>query len=59
MNIYCWNCRGPAAKGFTNLIRDMRFDYNFSFLILVETHLSGTNANCLFKRLNFDDRFII
>lgn len=58
MTVLCWNCRGTAARGFANLIRDLRYDYRFSSLIPVETHMSGQKATNIIQKIGFDGRFI-
>lgn len=58
MNLLCWNCRGTTAKGFSSLIRDLMMGFHFSFLVLVESHLSGPNATKVSNNLGFDSRFV-
>lgn len=57
MTVLCWNCRGAASKGFTPLLRDMKMEFFFSFLILLETHVSGRRAANIVKRFGFDGCF--
>lgn len=58
MNVMCWNCRSTASKGFTTLIKDMKREYKFSFLLLLETHISGRRATNIVKRFGFDGWFL-
>lgn len=58
MNVLCWNYMGTTAQSFSNLIKNLRYDYSFSFLILVEMHMSGNKANNIIQNLNFDGRYI-
>ncbi|RYQ93205.1 hypothetical protein Ahy_B09g099480 [Arachis hypogaea] len=42
MNIVSWNCRSAGDRTFPSLICDIRREYDANFLILLETHISGT-----------------
>lgn len=58
MNLIGWNCRGAAGRGFVNLIRDIRSEYNVSMMFMVEIHVSGTRSHNIIKRFGFDSWFI-
>ncbi|RYR03235.1 hypothetical protein Ahy_B06g082091 [Arachis hypogaea] len=52
MNIISWNCRGAGGKTFPNLIRDIRREYNANFIILLETHISGSRGAAVREKLD-------
>lgn len=58
MNVMCWNCRSTASKGFTTIIKDMKREYKFSFLLLLETHINGRRATNIVKCFGFDGWFL-
>lgn len=59
MNFMSWNCRGTAAKGFTSLVRDLRKEYDYSLIFLLETHASGDKALRQAKKTGFGGQFIV
>lgn len=59
MNVLCWNCRGTASKGFAGLIKDLRREFSFSLMMLVETHTSGNRALGVIRRLGFDGKQVV
>lgn len=54
MNILVWNCRGTSHKGFANLIRELRNEYNTSFVSLMKTHTAVKMANNIIKRIRME-----
>ncbi|XP_025608011.1 uncharacterized protein [Arachis hypogaea] len=59
MNIISWNCRGVGSKAFPSIIRDLRKEYEASFLFLLETHVSGSRGKQIRDRLGFDSSFVV
>ncbi|KAL1330769.1 uncharacterized protein LOC107627531 [Arachis ipaensis] len=59
MNIISWNCRGAGGKTFPTLIRDIRREYNANFIILLETHISGSRGAAVRDKIGFDSSFIV
>ncbi|XP_019451752.1 PREDICTED: uncharacterized protein LOC109353844 [Lupinus angustifolius] len=49
-----WNCMGTNARGFSRLIKDIKGLYSISFLILLETQISGEKAEKVICKLGFD-----
>lgn len=58
MNLIVWNCRGTALKGFADLVKYMKREYNASLIALLETHTSGSQAMRIAKRICFENQFI-
>lgn len=58
MNVIAWNCRGAGRKSFLGLIKDLRIKYEASFVILLESHVSGRRAQDIIKRMGFDGHFV-
>lgn len=56
-NILVWNCRGAAKRSFHTLISDLKRKYGFSILILLETKISGEQADKVIRKLPFDGVF--
>lgn len=54
MNLISWNCRGTKAKGFRGLVKDLCALHSASFLILLETQLSGVSADKIIDDIGFD-----
>ncbi|XP_016196132.1 uncharacterized protein LOC107637209 [Arachis ipaensis] len=46
-----WNCRGAGGKAFSTLIRDIKKEFNASFCILLETHISGQRGEAVWKKM--------
>ncbi|RYR31742.1 hypothetical protein Ahy_B01g056629 [Arachis hypogaea] len=46
-SIMAWNCRGAGEKAFSTLIRDIKKEFNASFCILLETHISGQRGEAV------------
>lgn len=59
MNIISWNCRGTGSKSFPGLVRDLKSKYNSQFVILLETHSSGTRNQAIIKKMGFDGQFVV
>lgn len=56
MNLFCWNCRGTARKGFVGMMKDLIKEY-ISFVCLLETHVAGAKASRIVRRLGLGDSF--
>lgn len=54
MNIIVWNCRGVGKKSFPGLIRDMKLKFSAQFVVLLETHVSGSRSRKIIKRMGFN-----
>lgn len=49
-----WNCKGAKSKGFRTLVKDLCAMHSVSFLILLETQISGSVAYGVISKLGFD-----
>ncbi|XP_072084389.1 uncharacterized protein [Arachis hypogaea] len=49
---------GAGGKTFPALIKDIKREYNASFCILLETHISGDRGRTVCKKLGFDNFYI-
>ena len=52
--IIVWNCQGTALKEFNRILQFLLSIHNPSILGLVETKVSGSNANDICNRIGFD-----
>ncbi|KAL4327888.1 hypothetical protein AHAS_Ahas13G0145100 [Arachis hypogaea] len=59
INIISWNCRGAGGRTFPALIRDIRREYDANFLILLETHISGTKGEYVRNKIRLDSSFVV
>ena len=53
MNIVIWNCKGASSKGFASLMKDISAEYEASFVVLLETHVSSEKAKKIISRFPF------
>ena len=54
MKLIVWNCQGITSKEFNRALQFLLSIHNPSILGLVETKVSGPNANDICKRIGFD-----
>lgn len=47
------------GKGFLSLVKDLKKEYQSSFVFLLETHSSGDKARKLVKKTGFSGNFIV
>lgn len=59
MNFFTWNYRCISARGFVNLIKEIKKEFKVSMLCLFETHVSGSKETNIAGRCCFDNKFII
>nr|KYP30980.1 Retrovirus-related Pol polyprotein LINE-1 [Cajanus cajan] len=59
MNVISWNCRGAGSKGFATLVNDLVKEYNVGIICLLETHISGSQAQRVIKRIKLDKCFMV
>ena len=57
VNILIWNCRGAVKRNFAGFIKDLRKNYGFSILVLLETRISGLKADRISSQLGYDGMF--
>ena len=58
-NILVWNCTGARKKISPSLIEDMKRHYKASFVVLMETRISGVRAAKVVQKLDFDGHFMV
>nr|XP_029145187.1 uncharacterized protein LOC114924518 [Arachis hypogaea] len=46
--------QGVSAKGFPIIIKDLTYRYNLNLCVLLETHVSGSKAEVIIRKLGFD-----
>ena len=51
MNLINWNSRGTNSKGLGVLIRDMMKQNQSSFVVMLETHISGYKAKNIIHKI--------
>ncbi|XP_061347428.1 uncharacterized protein LOC133292952 [Gastrolobium bilobum] len=56
-NIEVPSPKGVGKKGFTTLIRDLKFRFKFDILALLETRTSGSKGDNIIKQLGFPNYF--
>ncbi|KAL1325061.1 hypothetical protein AAHE18_13G134300 [Arachis hypogaea] len=58
-----WQIRGmgmgAGGRTFPALIRDIRREYDANFLILLETHISGTKGEYVRNKIRLDSSFVV
>jgi len=59
MNIGCWNCRGTTSKSFVGILKDLRRQYQFTMICLLETHSSGNKTMNLATKSGFTNNLIV
>ncbi|KAL8139423.1 LOW QUALITY PROTEIN: hypothetical protein V2J09_005444 [Rumex salicifolius] len=57
MNCLLWNCRGANKPNFRRSIRYIMKKFDTDVLALFETHAAGNRADCICRRLGFDNSF--
>lgn len=55
MRYLAWNCQGAAYHGFMRLVKILISKERLNFLCLMETKVSGDQANDICKWMRFDD----
>ncbi|RYR14447.1 hypothetical protein Ahy_B04g071026 [Arachis hypogaea] len=45
--------QGVSAKGFPIIIKDLIYQYNMNLCVLLETHVSGSKAEVIIRKLGF------
>lgn len=58
MNLFCWNCRDTARKGFVVMMKDIIKEYDISFVCLLETHCAGDKAERILRCLGLGNQYI-
>lgn len=54
MECVVWNCRGVGGRSFSRLLLDLKHQYGFKFLALLETRQNSARAISVSCRLGFD-----
>ncbi|XP_061349456.1 uncharacterized protein LOC133294726 [Gastrolobium bilobum] len=57
MSVCIWNCRGVGKKGFSTLIRDLKFRFRIDVFVLLETGISGLKGDRIIKQFGFPSFF--
>ena len=58
MNVTSWNCKGSTSKGFSGLMKDMMKKNNSTFVILLETHISGVKTKSVIRKTGLKGSFV-
>lgn len=59
INILAWNVRGAGAWSFPHLIKDLKSNYRFQVLVILEPRVSGQRADKIIEKLDYGSSYRI